>query len=87
MIAALPAIHVNATVTLELFHPAVLGAGDTEAEIERGTTTVKGTPLLITPAAVITTTLPVRAAAGTDAVILVSLQLMIEADVPPKLTP
>jgi hypothetical protein len=52
--------------------PPILGAG----------TTVKLTPLLATPPAAVTTTLPVVAPFGTEATMLVSLQLVTVACVP-----
>jgi hypothetical protein len=49
--------------------------------------TVKLTPLLATPPAAVTTTLPVVAPVGTDAVMLVALQLETVAVVPLNVTP
>jgi predicted Kef-type K+ transport protein len=48
--------------------------------------TVKFTPLLATPPAAVTTTLPVAAPVGTVAVTLLALQFVIVADVPLNLT-
>lgn len=48
--------------------------------------TVKPTLLLISPAAEVTTTFPVIAPVGTDVTILVSLQLLIDAETPAKVT-
>ena len=48
--------------------------------------TVKLAPLLTEPSAVVTTTFPVVAPAGTYAVMLVSLQLPMDAEVPLKVT-
>jgi hypothetical protein len=48
--------------------------------------TVKLTPLLISPAADVTTTGPVIAPAGTDVTILVAFQLPIDAETPAKVT-
>lgn len=56
-------------------------------EIVGGPVTVKGTPLLAAPPTAVTTTFPVVAPAGTVAVMLVSLQLLMPPAVPLKLTP
>jgi len=53
--------------------------------IDGGGFTVNATPLLDVPAAVVTTTLPDAAPAGTDATIAVSLQLETAAAIPPNL--
>src|SRR5215472_9645269 len=52
-----------------------------------GGITVKLTPLLATPPATVTTTLPVVAAAGTVADMVPALQLLTAAGVPLKVTP
>jgi hypothetical protein len=62
-----PCVQVNVTTTLELFQTPV-GAGETVAEIDGATITVKLTPLLARPAA-ITTIFPVVAPEGTFAMI------------------
>lgn len=86
VIAALPAVQVNETVTSELFQPALLGEGETKVEIEGGTITVNGNPLLASPEAVVTTTFPVVAPTGTITVTAVSDQLVIAAETPLKVT-
>lgn len=72
---------MNVTVTLELFQPWAFGAGEAEAVIEGGITTVNGAPLLETPLTV-TTTLPLEAPLGTDVVIEVAFQPVAVAVVP-----
>lgn len=72
---------MNVTVTLELFQPCEFGAGEADAEIDGGITTVNATPLLETPLTV-TTTLPVVAAVGTEVAIDVGVQLIAVAAVP-----
>ena len=87
MIVALPAVQVNVTVTLELFQPLELGAGDAAAVIFGGpaVVTVKFAPLLATPATV-TRMLPVVAPFGTGTMRLVGPQLEGEAVVPLNVT-
>lgn len=64
--------------------PTAPELGDTLLALGAGTT-VNGEPLLLTPLAC-TTTLPVVAALGTGATMVVALQLVGEANVPLKLT-
>src|SRR5260370_41576059 len=66
---------------------AVAALGDADSEKVGGVPTVKFTPALTRFAAVVTMTFPVVAFDGTVAVMLVSLQLLIVAAVPLKLTP
>ena len=80
----LPAVQVKATVTLELFQPLELGAGEREAVIPGGVPalTVKRRKLLTWPLTT-TATPPVMAPAGTGTVIDVALQLVgLEAGEP-----
>ena len=85
--AELPAVHVNVTVTLELFQPLAFGTGKAAAVIVGGVpvATVKLAPLLATPDSV-TTMLPVLAPFGTVTTMLVGLQLVGIAAVPLKVT-
>jgi hypothetical protein len=65
--------------------PTTADAGFRLVTLGAGTATVKTTPLLATPPTV-TTTLPVVAALGTAAVMLVALQVPTVAAVPLKVT-
>ena len=69
-----PGVHVNDTVTFELFQPALFGAGEAVAATVSGVPTANPTPLLDTPPTV-TTMFPVVAAAGMLADKRVLLQL------------
>ena len=80
-----PALHVNVTVTLVLFQPAGLAAGETEAVIVGGGMTAKLIALLASPCTV-TTTFPVVAPLGTGTAMLVVLQLVGAPAVPLNVT-
>jgi len=81
----LPAAHVNVTVTLVLFQPLALGAGEAVATICGSVVTVKFTGLLeIVPT--LTITGPVVAPLGTGTVMPVEVYEVGEAGVPLKVT-
>src|SRR5271163_3783574 len=81
----LPAAHVNVTVTLVLFQPLALGAGEAVATICGSVVTVKFTGLLeIVPT--LTITGPVVAPLGAGTVMPVEVYEVGEAGVPLKVT-
>src|SRR5256712_299191 len=95
-LVAVAAVPLNLTVldpcVAPKFAPAIVTEVPTNPDVGfklvmlgAGTVTVKFTPLLATPPTV-TTTFPVAAPAGTDAVMLVALQLVAVAAVPLNLT-
>jgi len=83
-----PPVHEYVTVTLLLFHPFAFAAGDGDAVIASGATTVNVAELLEPAPGTVTTTdaAPKGTPAGTGAVILVSLHVAGVAAMPAKVT-
>ena len=76
------------TVTLVLFQPLAFGAGDSMGETASGETTVNVAELLVpAPGTEITTGIaPSATPLGTETTMLVLLQLVGVAEIPPKVT-